>query len=82
MCHPVQLEEAILAVRRDPTRSVRIAIDSELTIEVHAIEPATPRRRSVADVIREIGCWEGERGEGLLFAEGRQRSNRDVHGLA
>lgn len=84
MSQPLPLEEAIEAVRRNPTEPVRIAVDSQLTIELRAVEPERPARKSAADAFREIGRWEGETGETLdaLFAGGRQRTNRAVDELS
>jgi hypothetical protein len=83
MSQPVHLDEAIEALRRNPTRPVRIAVDSQLTIEVRAVEPERATQNSAADAFREIGRWEGEAGETLdaLFAERRQGSNRSVSEL-
>lgn len=55
-----------------------------LTVELRAVEdPAQMPRKSAANVFREVGPWEGERGEELdaLFAAVRQRSNRRVPDL-
>jgi hypothetical protein len=80
---PIPLDEAINALKRDPTHAVRIRVDDELTIEVRAVEPSQPPKRSAADAFREVGRWEGESGEALdaLFADVRQRSNRPTTDL-
>lgn len=77
------LHEAIESVRRDPTRAVQVVVDSQLTIEVRAIEQEHVARKSAADAFREIGRWEGETGEALdaLFAGQRQPLNRSVDEL-
>ena len=84
MGEPLPLDEAIQALRRDPTHPVRVRVDDELTVEVRAVhEPAGQPRRSAADAFREVGRWEGETGAELdaLFADARQRSNRSVDDL-
>ena len=80
---PLALDEAIQALKRDPTHPVRVRVDEELTVEVRAVEPLAAPRRSAADAFRELGRWEGETGEELdaLFANARQRSNRQVPDL-
>jgi Arc/MetJ family transcription regulator len=80
---PLPLDEAIQAVKRDPRHPVRVRIDEELTIDVRAVAGVEAPSRSVADVLREVGRWEGETGEELdaLFSDVRQRSNRPVADL-
>jgi hypothetical protein len=80
---PLPLDEAIQALKRDPTHPVRVRVDEELTVEVRAVEPTAVPKRSAADVFRELGRWEGETGAELdaLFADVRQRSNRKVPDL-
>jgi len=68
---PIPLDEAINALKRDPTLPVRIRVDDELTIEVRAVEPSQPPKRSAADAFREVGRWEGESGEALDALCGR-----------
>jgi len=77
---PVPLDEAIQALKRDPTHPVRVRGDEELTVEVRAVEPTAMPKRSAADVFRELSRREGETGAELdaLFAEARQRSNRKI----
>jgi hypothetical protein len=75
------LDEAIQALRRDPTHPVLVKVDDWLTVEVRAVEPAEARKRSAADVFREIGRWEGETGAELDALFSRQRSNRQVPDL-
>jgi len=62
---------------------VRVRVDEELTVEVRAVEPAAAPKRSAADAFRELGRWEGETGADFdaLFADVRQRSNRQVPDL-
>lgn len=83
MSQPLPFDEAIQALRRDPTHPVRVRVDEELTVEVRAVEPAAAPKRSAADAFRELGGWEGETGAELdaLFADVRQRSNRKVPDL-
>jgi hypothetical protein len=75
------LDEAIQALRRDPTHPVLVKVDEGLTVEVRAVEPPEARKRSAADVFREIGRWEGETGAELDALFSRQRSNRQVPDL-
>ncbi len=83
MSEPLPLDEAIHALRRDPTHPVRVRVDEELTVEVRAVEPGTLPKRSAADAFRELGRWEGEAGADFdaLFADVRQRSSRRVPDL-
>ena len=83
MSQPLPLDEAIQALKRAPTHPVRVKVDEELTVEVRAVEPTAVPKRSAADTFREPGRWEGETGAELdaLFADVRQRSNREVPDL-
>jgi hypothetical protein len=67
------LEEAIEALKRDPTHPVRARVD-DLTVELRAV-PESQKGKSAADAFREIGPWEGETLEELLtfFAEARRQ---------
>jgi hypothetical protein len=88
---PLHFDEAIQALKRDPSHPVRVKVDEELTVEVRALlvaddgagVPVGEKKKTAADVFREIGRWEGETGEELdaLFANIRQRSNRQVPDL-
>ena len=84
MSQPLPLDEAIQALKRDPTHPVRVRVDEKLTVEVRAVEHGALPKRSAADAFRELGRWEGETGAdfGALFADVRQRSNRQVPELA
>jgi hypothetical protein len=81
------LDEAIQALRRDPTHPVLVKVDEELTVEVRAVEranesaPVAPKKKTAADVFREIGRWEGESGAELDALFTRQRGNRQVSDL-
>ena len=83
MSQPLPLDEAIQALKRDPTHPVRVRVDEKLTVEVRAVEHGALPKRSAADAFRELGRWEGETGAdfGALFADVRQRSNRQVPDL-
>jgi len=90
VAQPLPLDEALKALKRDPTQPVRARVDDELTVEVRAVTDETadvaslaPGEKPAADLFREIGPWEGERGEELdaLFANIRQKSNRRVPDL-
>ena len=58
-CKPLPLDEAIQALRRDPSHPVRVRVDEELTVEVRAVESTAVPKRSAADAFRELGRWEG-----------------------
>lgn len=83
MGQPLPLDEAIKALKRDPSHPVRAKVDDQLTVEVRAVQEVRRPGRSAADAFREIGRWEGETGDELdaLFADIRQRSNRVVADL-
>ncbi len=81
MSQPLRLDEAIQALRRDPTQSVRVKLDDGLTVEVRAVEPVRPPGRTAAEAFREIGRWEGETGDELDALFARQHSNRQVPDL-
>ena len=82
--HQQPLEDAIHALRRDPTHPVRVKVDEQLTVEVRAIVTGEASRKSAADSFRNLGRWEGETGTELdaLFSDIRQRSNRRVPDLS
>jgi hypothetical protein len=57
---PLPLDQAVEALKRDPTHAVRARV-GDMTVELRAVPDSTPVVvRSAADVLREIGCWEGE----------------------
>ena len=75
------LDEAIQALRRDPTRPVRAKVDEGLTVEVRAVGPLNEgapvaAKKTAADLFREIGRWEGESGAELDALFTRQQGNR------
>ena len=72
------LDQAIQALRRDPTHPVRARVDEGLTVELRAVEAVESPKRSAADVLREIGRWEAETGDELEALFVRQRSSRQV----
>jgi hypothetical protein len=77
------LDQAVEALRRDPTHAVRARV-GDLTVEIRAVQEAQPAvERSAADALREVGAWEGETYEELvtLFAGVRQRVSRPVPDL-
>jgi hypothetical protein len=85
---PLRLDQAVEALRRDPTQPVRARVDDDLTVEVRAV-PAIDEgvrrlaagEKSAADVFREIGPWEGETLEELLELLGdarREGGSRNV----
>lgn len=81
------LDEAIQALRRDPTHPVVVKVDEGLTVEVRAVERANERatvatkKKTAADLFREIGRWEGESGAELNALFTRQQGNRRVPDL-
>jgi len=85
---PLPLDQAVEALKRDPTHAVRARVD-DLTVEIRAVPEGptrqlAPGEKSAADVFREIGPWEGETLDELLefFAEARRRGgSRNVPGL-
>ena len=78
---PLRLDEALAALKRDPRHPVLARVEG-LTVELRAVEEsAQAPRKSAADVFREIGPWEGERGDELDSLFARQRSNRRVPDL-
>jgi hypothetical protein len=87
-CHRIEvtaraLDEAIEALKRDPSHPVRARVD-DLTVELRAVAEPAATGKSAADVFREIGPWEGETLAELLtfFAEARRHGgSRPVAGL-
>ncbi len=75
---PLPLDEAIQALRRDPTHPVLVKVDEGLTVEVRAVEPPAPAKKTMGDLLREVGRWEGESGAELDALFTRQRGNRQV----
>ena len=73
------LDEAVEALKRDPSQPVRAKVD-DLTVELRAVEADTSARtsaESAADVFRQNGRWEGETLEELLafFTESRRQGD-------
>ena len=81
MSQAQHLDEAIEALRRDPTQSVRVEVDKGLTVELRAVSSDSQPKQSAADVFRELGRWEGETGDELDGLFVRQPSNRRVPDL-
>jgi len=75
---PLPLDQAIQALRRDPTHPVRVKVDEGLTVEVRAVDEAAPAKRTVGELLREVGRWEGESGAALDALFTRQPGNRSV----
>ena len=73
------LDEAIQALRRDPTHPVLVKVDERLTVEVRAVEAAGEPKKTMGDLLREVGRWEGGAELDALFT--RQRGNRQVPDL-
>jgi hypothetical protein len=74
------LDEAIQALRADPTHPVLVKVDEGLTVEVRAVEVPTPKK-TLGDLLREVGRWEGESGAELDALFTRQPGNRQVPDL-
>lgn len=76
------IEDALTQLKTDPTRPVQVEVDG-LTIEIRAVEQP-PRGKSVADILAEIGPWEGETTEEIMAIlrearrEGGQRQVPDL----
>ena len=84
MSQPLPLDEAIQALKRDPTHPVRVRVDEKLTVEVRAVEHGALPKRSAADAFRELGRWEGETGAdfgALPEVRGAHPSAQRRHGL-
>ena len=80
---PLALDKAVEALQRDPTHVVRARV-GHLTVELRAVSDSPPEtERSAAEMLREIGRWEGETYEELvaLLAGVRQRTSRPVPDL-
>jgi hypothetical protein len=80
---PLALDQAVEALKRDPTHAVRARV-GDMTVELRAVPDSPPApERTVAEVLREVGTWEGESYEELvlLFADVRQRTSRPVPDL-
>lgn len=81
--NPLSLDEAVEALTRDPTHAVRARL-GEMIVELRVVpgSPPTPER-SAAEVLRDVGPWEGESYEELvnLFAGVRQRDSRSGSSL-
>jgi hypothetical protein len=74
---PGTIEEAIVQLRRDPTRSVRAEVDG-LTVELRRVDAEPEAGELAADVFREIGPWEGESYEEIraILTEARREGAR------
>ena len=83
MSQPLELDQAVEALKRDPTHAVRARVGN-MTVELRAVpdSPLAPER-TVGEVLREVGPWEGESYEELvaLFVDVRQRTSRSVPDL-
>ena len=83
MAQPLALDQAVEALKRDPTHTLRARV-GDMTVELRAVPDSVPAiERSAADAVREVGAWEGETYEELvaLFAGVRQRISRLVPDL-
>lgn len=74
MSQPLALDQAVEALKRNPTHAVCARV-GDMTVEVRAVPDSPAPERTVAEVLREVGPWEGETYEELvaLFAGVRQR---------
>jgi len=79
---PTTLEDALTQLKTDPSHPVQVEVDG-LTVELRAVEKPPPGK-SVADILAEIGPWEGESTEELIAflrearREGGQRQVPDL----
>ncbi|HEY4015550.1 MAG TPA: hypothetical protein VGM06_19545 [Polyangiaceae bacterium] len=83
MAQHLALDQAVEALKRDPTHAVRARV-GDLMVELRAVQDSPLAvGRSAADALREIGPWEGESYEELvaLFEGVRQRTSRPVPDL-
>ena len=79
---PNSIDEAIKALRRDPSQSVRATV-GDVTLELRLVSSAS-QARPAAEAFDEIGPWVGETTEEMLslLADARRRGgNRTVAGL-
>lgn len=74
----LSLDEAIQALRRDPTHPVLVKVDQGLTVEVRAVEPANEGAPVAA---KKKTAAEGESGAELDALFTRQQGNRHVPDL-
>jgi hypothetical protein len=77
------LDQAVEALKRDPTHPVRARV-GDMTVELRAVPDSPPTiERSAADALRQIGPWEGETYEELvaLFSGVGQPGSRFVPDL-
>lgn len=78
MDQPLAIDQAVEALKRDPTHTVRVRV-GDMTVELRAVPDSPPApERTAAEVLREVGPWEGETYDELvaLFADVRQRPSR------
>lgn len=87
MSQPLPLDEAVRALKLDPTRAVVARVD-DLTVEMRVARPADEAQVpspevSAADLLRDLGPWEGESDAEFddLFRNVRQKTNRVVPNL-
>ncbi len=63
---PLALDQAVEALKRDPTHTVRARV-ADLTVGLRDVpDTVLPVERSAADAMREIWRWEGETYEELV----------------
>lgn len=56
MSQPLSLDEAIQALRRDPTQSVRVRVDDVLTVELRAVGEAGKAKKTMGDLLRDVAA--------------------------
>jgi len=76
---PGELSHVTLA--QDNPQRVLVKVDEGLTVEVRAVQPPAPAKKTLGDLLREIGRWEGESGAELDALFTRRRGNRQVPDL-
>ena len=72
---PKTLEDAVAQLKRDPSRSLRVAVN-DVEVEVRLVGEQPPGERA-EDVLAGIGPWQGESTAELLsiIHEGRRKDD-------
>ncbi len=53
---PLSFDEAIQALKRDPTQSVLVRVDDALTVELRAVEVGGVAKKTMGDLLREVAA--------------------------
>lgn len=65
---PLSLDEAINALRLDPTTPVLVKVDDALTVELRAVEVAAVAKKTMGELLREVAAA-GEQAEKKTAAD-------------